>query len=141
MWRMKLSGLLVLCGFLLAGCSTLTTHRDPSIADVKRVYVEHLLTDNHRIDQFMAEELRRLGYDASYGPLTMMPDKVDAVISYRERSAWDFKSYVIELNLEVKANFNGKILGTGRYYQPSMRTKSPEDVVHAVLAPIFPRRS
>jgi hypothetical protein len=131
--------LLVFCGLFLLGCSTLTTHQEPGLASVKRIYVEHLLTDNHRIDQLIVAELTGLGYEASYGPLTMMPEGVDAILTYRERSSWDFKNYLIELGFELKANFTGKVLATGRYYQPSMMPKPPKDVIHTVLTPVFKR--
>ena len=132
----------LLCGCLfLTGCSSLSTHSDATgLKSVKRVYVEHLLTDNDRIDECIVGELKARGYDAACGPLTMMPDNVDAIVTYSSRTAWDFKSYVIELNVAVNANFTNKPLATGRYYQPSLRTKSAPEVVHDVIGAIFPAR-
>ncbi|MDB6168626.1 MAG: hypothetical protein JWM88_1490 [Verrucomicrobia bacterium] len=132
--------LLLLACVLVQGCSSLSTHREPALGKLKRIYVEHLLTDDYRTDQNIVAELKRLGYDASCGPLTMMPDGVDAVLTYRQRSQWDFKSYLIELSVEVKGSFDGKVLATGRYYQPSIRTKSPEETVRAVIDPLFKPR-
>jgi hypothetical protein len=136
---MKVSVLLLGCLFLL-GCSSLSTHRESGLGGVKRIYVEHLLTDNHRLDEFMVAELTGLGYAASCGPLTMMPEGVDAVITYRERSSWDFKTYLIELSFTLKANFTGQTLATGHFYQPSVYPKTPAEAVHAVITPVFPRR-
>lgn len=122
------------CALMLAaGCSSISTQKEAPYGDLKRVYVEHLLTDNDRIDEAMVKELRALGYDASAGPLTMMPEKVDAIISYQARTAWDFKPYLVELNVQLKASFSGKVLGNGRYYQASMFTKTPDEVVHALI--------
>ncbi len=131
---------ILLGGALLLGCSSLSTHQHGDLGRLQHIYVEHLITDNHRIDEFIVAELKALGSDASAGPLTMMPEGTDAIITYRQRSAWDFKSYLIELSFELKANFTGKTLATGRYYQPSMRTKTPAEVVHAVITPLFQRR-
>jgi len=124
---------------LLVGCTSFSTHRDGDLHTLKHIYVEHLLTDNHRIDEHIVAELKTLGYDASCGPITMMPGGVDAIVTYRERSQWDFKSYLIELNVDVKANFTNKLLATGRYYQPSVYTHSPEEVVHKVIGTLFKR--
>jgi hypothetical protein len=136
---MKSSVLLLLGCFLLLGCSSLTTQKSGDLRSVKHIYVEHLLTDNYHIDDSIVMELKALGYDASAGPLTMMPDGVDAIINYNARTAWDFKTYVIELNVIVKANFTDKVLGTGRYYQASVTTKSPEETVHEVISSLFKR--
>ena len=136
---MKASALLLFACALLLGCSSLTTHPSGDLGSLKHIYVEHLLNDNYRLDESMVRELKALGYDASCGPITMMPDGIDAIITYNARTAWDFKSYVIELNVLVKANFTEKVLGTGRYYQASMSTKSPEETVHEVISSLFKR--
>jgi hypothetical protein len=130
--------LLVVCA-LLPGCSSLTTHRDAAFGEVRRIYVEHHLTDNHHLDDLIVGELQARGYAATSGPLTMLPEGVDAVITYQDRWAWDFKSYLIELNLEMHTTFTGKTLATGHYHQASAFTKDPADVVAEIIAPLFPR--
>ena len=137
---MKALFVLLLGAMLLAGCSSLSTHREKDLGGIKRIYVEHLLTDNYRTDYAIVAELKRLGYDASCGPRTMMPDGVDAVITYQQRSAWDFKSYLIELNVQLKETFTGNILAASRFYQPSVRTKSPEEAVHKVITSLIGKK-
>jgi len=102
--------------------------------------VEHRLTDNHRIDELIVAELRTHGFDASSGPLTMLPEGVDAIVTYEDRWQWDFKSYLIELKIDVRANFTGKPIATGHYHQASAYTKSPAEVVHEILGPLFKSR-
>jgi hypothetical protein len=125
---------------LLTGCSSLDTHANAKLADYHHLYVEHRLTDNHRIDELIVAELRAHGFDASSGPLTMLPEGVDAIATYQDRWQWDFKSYLIELKIEVRANFTGKPLAEGHYHQASAYTKSPAEVVHTILADIFKRK-
>ena len=133
--------LLALGGLLLAGCSSLDTHQDSDLSSLHRIYVEHLLTDNHRIDEAIVAELKARGYEASCGPLTMLPDQgIDAIISYEDRWAWDFNSYLIDLNIAVRANFTNKELAHGHYHQASALTKSPPEVVHQILDPLFKRK-
>src|ERR1035437_9259853 len=97
---------------LLTGCSSLDTHATAKLGDYNHLYVEHQLTDNHRIDELIIAELPAHGFDASSGPLTMLPDGVDAIVSYEDRWAWDFKSYLIELRIDVRAHFTAKPLPT-----------------------------
>jgi len=97
------------------------------------VFVISELNDNHRIDELLAAELKRLGYEASFGPRTMMPDNADAVITYADRWEWDFKTYLIELKLEAFTSRTNKKLAEARYYRPSLRSESPEQIVHDLL--------
>ena len=124
----------------LAGCSSLSTHQETDLGAIRHIYVEHRLTDNHHIDELIVGELKARGYDASSGPLTMLPDGVEAIITYEDRWTWDFKSYLIDLNLEMRANFTSKPLANGHYHQASAMTKPPADVVHAIIEPLFRRK-
>lgn len=134
--------LFVLGVLLLAGCSSLDTHQEADLSSLHRIFVEHRLTDNHRIDEAIVAELKARGYEASCGPLTMMPEQgIDAIITYEDRWAWDFNSYLIELHLEVHANFTNKELARGHYHQASALTKSPPEVVHQILDPLFKRKN
>lgn len=129
--------LLSLLGLVLAGCSTVTTRQVVPLDRFQRIFVERRLNDNHQLDELLVAELRRLGRDASSGPLTMLPEKTDAVLSYDARWAWDFKTYLIELNLELHTVPTHKKLADGRYYQPSIRTKKPAEVIRDLLVPLF----
>lgn len=123
---------------LFAGCSTAISARKVTPLDrFQRVFVEQRLNDNHHLDEIFVAELRRQGRDASSGPLTMMPEKTDALLTYDARWEWDFKNYLIELTLEVHTVHPRKKLADARYYQPSLKTKPPADVVHELIARLF----
>ena len=122
---------------LLAGCSSLDTRKVVDLTPFKHIYVVHRLTDDHHVDEMFVQELQRLGHDASSGPLTMLPDDADAILTYQDRWEWDFKSYLIELDLELHTARTDKKLADGRYYQPSPKTKAPTEVIHDLLAPLF----
>ena len=134
---MKALALLLVSVVLLAGCSNLSTRKTVELGRFHRIYVERRLTDNHHIDELLVAELRHLGRDASSGPLTMMPENTDAILTYADRWEWDFKNYLIEFTLELQTAKTRKKLADGRYYQPSLKTKSPAEVVHEILAPLF----
>ncbi len=120
-------------------CSSTSARKVIPLDRFQRIYVERRLNENNRLDEIMAAELRRLGRDASSGPLTMMPENTDAILTYQARWAWDFKTYLIELNVELYAVHPPKKLADGRYYQPSIKTKPPAEAVRAILEPLFTR--
>ena len=128
--------LLVAASFL-AGCSSVTTRKVIDLTAFKHIYVVHRLTDDHHVDELFVRELQSRGHDASSGPLTMMPDNADAILTYADRWEWDFKSYLIELDIELRTAHTDKKLADGRYYQPTIKTKTPTEVIHDVLAPLF----
>lgn len=138
--RMKITGLLLLACFaaLFAGCSSpFSTRKAMPLDGFRRIYVEKRLNDNNHFDEILAAELRRLGYEASHGHLTMMPANTDAVLTYDARWVWDFKTYLIECNLELRTTYTNKKLADARYYRPSMRTSSAEEIARDLLGPLF----
>lgn len=132
---------LVLASLVLSGCSSVHTQTNPraDLAQFKRFYVEHRLTDDHHIDEMIVAELRSYGLVVETGPLTMMPRDTDALVTYVDTWAWDFKSYLLQLDILIVDARKNRGLATGTYRQPTMLTKSPRDVVHHILAPIFKR--
>lgn len=130
--------LLPLLALASSGCTTSISARKVVALDrYPRVYVERRLNDNHHIDELFVAELRRLGRDASSGPLTMLPEKTDLLLTYDTRWEWDFRTYLIELTLEVHTVHPRKKLADARYYQPNVRNKPPPEVIREVLDRLF----
>lgn len=130
--------LLPLLALAPAGCTTSISARKVVALDrYPRIYVERRLNDNHRIDELFVAELKRLGRDASSGPLTMLPEKTDLLLTYDTRWEWDFRTYLIELNLELHTVHPRKKLADARYYQPNVRNKPPPEVIREVLDRLF----
>ena len=123
---------------LLAGCSTSASARKVVPLDRFRcIYVERRLNENHHLDELFVTELQRLGHEASSGPMTMMPEKTDAVLTYDARWEWDFKTYLIELSFELYTVHPRKKLADARYHQPAIKTKSPDEVIRDLLVRLF----
>lgn len=135
---MKPLGLVLALAFL-AGCASVSTRKVMPLDGFRRIYVEQRLNDNHQLAELLAAELRRLGCEASSGPRTMMPETTEAVLTYDDRWTWDFRSYLIEFNLELRTAHSNKKLADARYYQPSIKTRSPAEVIHELLSPLFAR--
>ena len=121
-----------------AGCTTTVSARKVVALDAyQRIYVERRLNENHHLDELFVAECRRLGREASSGPLTMMPEKTDVVLTYDARWEWDFKTYLIELNFELHTVHPRKKIADARYHQPTIRTKSSEEIVRELLHKLF----
>ncbi len=131
--------LLLLVSILVTACSSVSTQRNPKadLSRFKRFYVEHRLNDDHHIDELIVAELRSLGREASAGPLTMMPRDTDAIVSYADTWAWDFKSYLYQLDIGIRDARKERGLATGSFRQPSMITKTPAQVIHIIFSPLF----
>lgn len=136
--RLSLSCLLVLATALAAvSCSSVSTRKVVSLDRFQRFYVEKRLNENYHLDELLVAELQRLGRQASSGPRTMMPENTEVLVTYDARWTWDFKTYLIELDLEMHTIFPSKKLADGRYYQPSVKPKPPAEAIRGLLVPLF----
>lgn len=131
--------LLAFAALLLASCTSVQTQRNPHVdlAKLTHFYVEHRLADDRKVDEAIVAELRSRGFEASAGPMTMMPDGVQAIITYHDEWAWDFKHYLIQLSVHIRAAHKDQTLATGMYRQPTPITKSPAQVIRAIFEPIM----
>ncbi len=136
---MKAPVCLIAAVLLLAGCSSVETHEAPKVDlnTIRHFYVEHLLTDDHHLDETIVAELKAMGKDASAGPLTMMPESAEAVVTYKDAWEWDFKSYLIALQIDIRHARTDHPLGQGTFSQPTPIPKTPATVVHIILAKMF----
>lgn len=130
---------LLLLATVLAGCSSTDTLRNPSAdySKIKRVYVERRLADDHGLDGLIVAQLRTQGLEASSGPLTMMPEHVDAIVTYSDDWAWDFKSYLNQLSIEIRNARTDEVIGRGVSRHASPVTKAPEKMVREILVKLF----
>ncbi len=135
----RLALLLPWLGFVLAGCSTHTQVNHAARPDqMHHIFVEHLLADGHNIDELIARELRRLGYDASAGPLTMMPEGTQAILAYQTSWAFDFTTYLIELDVALRDAKSGEEIAVSKKFRPSIIGNDPSAMIQRVVDKIFP---
>jgi hypothetical protein len=134
-----LGALMALSAVALAGCSQFSTREAPEVTPkrIDHVFVEHRLSDGRNLDELIAADLRSRGYDASCGPLTMMPAGEDAIVSYQDTWTFDFTTYMIELDVSVRDARTDAEIATGRYFHPSVTGTKPAKMVSKVLDQIF----
>jgi hypothetical protein len=133
--------MLALLGALLAaGCTQMTTRKVPNQAiwSSKHIFVERRLADNYGVAEDMARDLRDMGYDASSGALTMLPPGTELIVSYDDMWTWDFSTYMIEFDVQVRNARNDKIVAVGHYFRPSMVFgHPPAAMIHELMAKLF----
>ena len=137
--KMKIRLLLPLFLLLTAGCTSLSTDQRHAkdLSKLKHLFVEHRLNDNHGIDQLIVQELQGLGLDAACGPLTMIPDNADAVVTYEDDWTFDFTTHMVSLDVAVQAVNKDKPLGSGHFLNRGVSRIPPDRMVHEVVASMF----
>ena len=102
--RLISAALLFAAGLLLGGCASFEGNVDKAhhLAGTQRFFVVSNSNDNHALDHRIAEALVARGHNADTGPLTMMPDNTQAIVSFQERWAWDFGEHLVFLKIDVR---------------------------------------
>jgi len=107
--------------FAVGGCATYDTQLDKgrSLTGIKRFFVVSNLNDNHGIANQIVTALKTRGREADTGPLTMMPDDTQVIVSFQDHWTWDFSDHLVFLQLAVhdrrseqafvSVSFNAKI--------------------------------
>ena len=124
----------------VAGCSTMTTRSLPKadIGHYKHVFVEHRLADSFGIAEEITRQLNEMGYDATMGPMTMMPVNAEIIVSYEDMWDWSFKNYMIEIDMSVRSARDDRILAVGHYVYPGLVfSRAPAAMIHDLLGKLF----
>jgi len=124
---------------LATACASYSSWKAPSahLHERKQFYVESELADGHNLHVLIADQLRAMGYNATSGYLTMLPKEADTIVSYQSRWTWDFSTYLIELDMEIRDAKTDKVLATVSYHRPGVGGTSTEDLIKRVLTEII----
>jgi hypothetical protein len=119
----------------LCGCASYTADVEPDakVASYSRYWVKTNLDDNHAIDRLLVRVLMAHGFVAEAGPLTMMPRNTQAIVTYRDRWAWDFKDHMTSLEVTIQDAGSEKQIGYARFVGPASMTTSPLEVVERLV--------
>jgi len=125
---------------LLAGCAQVSTRSIPKadIGSQKHIFVERRLADNYGVAEEIARQLQAMGFYVSSGALTMMPVGTQLVVSYDDMWTWDFTTYMIEIDIQVRSARTDKIVAVGHYFGPHVVFgHAPPEMIHELLAKLF----
>ena len=105
----------------LGSCASYETQAEKgrSLVGVKSFFVISNLNDNNALDRHIVAALKAHGLKAEAGPLTMMPDDAQVIISYQDHWIWDFGDHLVYFELSARdrkseqpfmsTSFNAKI--------------------------------
>jgi hypothetical protein len=125
---------------LLAGCTTYDAkvERDRSLAGVQRYFVQSNPNDNHALDNQIAGALKARGLAAETGPLTMMPDETQAIVTYQDHWTWDFGDRLVYLQLTVREQKTGKNYATVTFSAKVPTGKALSAIVDELVGRMVP---
>ncbi len=126
-------------GLLLGGCASFDAQVEHgrSLAKVQRFFVESNLNDNHALDQQIAGAFKARGLEAETGPLTMMPDKTQAVVTFQDRWAWDFGDHLVFLRIAVRDTRSEQSFASVTYDARIPLRGSTEAIVARLVGRLF----
>ena len=140
---LPLRALAALALLLLGGCATYKTSAEHghSLAGVQRYFVVTNLNDNHGLDQQISAALKGRGLESDTGPLTMMPDKTQAVISYRDNWSWDFGDHLVFLAISVRETRSEQSFATVTFSATVPLKKPVPQIVDQLVGRLLPAKS
>jgi hypothetical protein len=128
---------------LLAGCSTYDARveQDRSLEGVQRYFVQSNTNDNHAIDRQIAGALKARGLEAGTGPLTMMPDETEAIVTYQDHWTWDFGDRLVFLQLTVRERKTSRNYATVKYSAKVPTGKPLSAIVGELVGQFLPKKT
>lgn len=124
---------------LFTGCASTDSSLAPGtdLSKLTTFYVQKLPADNRGIEVLISDRLNLMGYESTYGVSATPPEKVDAIVTYQDRWAWDITMYMIQLDIQLRDGESKRVLASAKSVRPSLQRKTPEGMVEEVLNEIF----
>jgi len=123
--------------FVWTGCAAnkATATVDPK-ADLSKLKTLSVVTDDPGATEtrgLIERKLSSMGYQV----VQEKGREVDAVVTFKDRWAWDITTYMLELTVVIREPNTDFPLATGNSFHTSLTRKSPQEMVDEVLNNIF----
>lgn len=111
------AGLCWLTVLLFIGCASYDRLQVPgrTLNGDKRFFVLSNLNDNHAIDHQIEAALQIRGNTADHGPMTMLPDDAQVIVTYEDRWTWDFGDHLLFLQIVARDRRSQQPVATVRF--------------------------
>lgn len=96
------------------------------------LFVKENLDDNRGIAARIAASLRDHGFQATSGPLTMMPASTDGVVDFEDQWSWDITTHIVGLMIHVTDAHNKAPVAMAAF-GGSTSTASLDDAIDATV--------
>jgi hypothetical protein len=67
----------------------------------------------------------------------MMPRGIDLIVTYSDRWNWDFRDYMIDIEITAREPRSSGIVARGDYFRPGITNKTPAAMVREVVRSVF----
>ena len=112
-----------------------------SLAGLQRYFVVTNTNDNHGLDQQIASAFKARGVEVDAGPLTMMPDKNQVVVSYRDNWSWDFGDHLVFLAISVRETRSEQTFATVTFNATVPLKKPVPQIIDELVNRLLPAKS
>jgi hypothetical protein len=129
------ASLFLLSLLCLCGCSTYYAASGPgvSLSKYKKIFIINNMDDNHHIETYLVNAVRRHGLVADSGPGTMMPLDTDAVLVYQDHWTWDFTEHMVACDIELKDSRSRALLAQAQFSGPTAMRSTPEQIIDRLV--------
>ena len=126
---------LLLLGLLLGGCTSYDGQQvhGQQVTTKKKFFVQSNLNDNHQIDHQIEEAIKSYGREADSGPLTMIPDDTQVIITYDDQWTWDFGDHLVYLRITATDRRTGAALASANFRAKIPTSKPVSKIISELL--------
>jgi hypothetical protein len=127
---------------LATGCASFDANVETSadLSSYRYYFVQSNTNDDHALASSIAAALRSHGLDADHGPLTMMQDTAELIVSYDDRWTWDFKNHMLALRIVIRKAADDKPIASASFYSAASMNTDPQEVVARLVNKILTTR-
>ena len=127
---------------ILSGCASYSSQIEHgrSLKKIQRFFVVSNLNDNHGIDKLIAEVLRARGREADSGPLTMMPDDTQAIVTFNDHWTWDFGDHLTFLQIAVRDTKSEQSFATATFGAKIPLHEAASDTITRVVDQLLDKK-
>jgi hypothetical protein len=135
---MKKISLLILC-LIITGCASVSVYHVPEkeLKNLNHIYVVRFPKDTRHLEGIIADELKAMGYNATYGEKQNIPDAATTIVTYKDRWQWDMSNYMLDITIEFRDRQTEELIASGKSYRPSLQRRSQKLMIRETLYKIL----
>lgn len=133
-YSLGMTGLLLLGTLLFAGCSSYEGRpAGAKVAGQKSIFILANQNDNNFLAEQIVSALKLRGYESSSGPMTMMPDDTQVLVTYEDHWTWDFGDHLAYLQITARDRRTNQVYGNAVFRAKIPTKKSIPKIIGELL--------
>lgn len=133
-YSLGMIGLLLLSTLLVAGCSSYEARpAGPKVASQRSIFILSNSNDNNFLAEQIVSALKSRGYESSCGPMTMMPDDTQVLVTYEDHWTWDFGDHLAYLQIIARDRRTNQVYGNAVFRAKIPTKKSIPKIIDELV--------